>query len=256
MAKAKKAVKKEAKPKQTVSVKFILDSSGSMGTQRVETIQGFNNYIETLQEDKDAEYIFSLTLFSTKFEKRHTRIAIKDVAKLTNETYIPDGGTALYDAIGSTIDVLKKDAADKILVVIQTDGEENSSQEWNGEKIKKLIADKEKLGNWTFVYMGASPKAYATGVAMGVKAGNSYTYQPGNTNVVYASLAMGTSNFSKSAGSMVECFVPQSISAHVTSGAVRVGPGGQSMSASTKNLLNDEEIKRIQNKFGVGKPKK
>jgi len=41
-----------------------------------------------------------------------------------------------------------------VLVTIFTDGEENASQEYSGELIKKLVEDL-KTTRWTFAYIGA-----------------------------------------------------------------------------------------------------
>lgn len=77
-------------------------------------------------------------------------------------SYDPHGGTAMYDGIGTAIDEIGKwlsvmdesDRPSKNLIVIMTDGEENSSRKYTAEKVKDMIKHQEEKYNWTFVYMG------------------------------------------------------------------------------------------------------
>lgn len=73
---------------------FILDRSGSMGGLEKETIDGFNNLIET-QKEKPGEVLVSTVLFDNRFEVLHNRIPIEKVSKMTEETYYVRGTTAL-----------------------------------------------------------------------------------------------------------------------------------------------------------------
>jgi len=80
--------------------------------------------------------------------------------------YKPEGMTALYDAIGMSVKKLRKKVKHElknnkasVVVVILTDGHENSSREYSYDDIKKLIGKLEKHNNWTFSYLGATPDA-------------------------------------------------------------------------------------------------
>ena len=79
--------------------------------------------------------------------------------ELTSDTYLPDGCTALYDAMGMTLTSLRPKVSenDKVLVTIITDGMENASQEYNSESIKTLV-DELKSKGWVFAYIGANHK--------------------------------------------------------------------------------------------------
>jgi len=50
------------------------------------------------------------------------------------------------------------------MVIITTDGMENSSHEWTAESVKKLIGEKEKLG-WEFLFLGVGLDAFAASKA-------------------------------------------------------------------------------------------
>src|SRR5262249_55486814 len=123
----------------------------------------------------------------------------------------PDGWTALYDAIGSTVGGPEGKAKggrlpprDKMLTVIMTDGHENASRERTQHALKELIARKEKEGNSTFVFLGATPDAWDVGVGMGVQAGNSLKYQPAAAPALFRATAAATNVFSRSAAKAVD----------------------------------------------------
>ncbi len=184
--------------KQRVLVNFLQDRSGSMSTKVRDVIGGFNLYLEALAKEPLVEYGFSLTLFDTAPELRYTAVPLAKVAKLDETSYRPSGGTALFDAIGNSVQTVSPDGFDKIITVIMTDGEENSSREWTMQAIRELIRTKEAAGNWTFVFMGANLEAFGQGAAMGVKRGNSTQYDPADYRGVYRSLAHNTNLFSSS----------------------------------------------------------
>ena len=171
-----------------------------MGSCVDDTISGFNTYIKKLKEDKKSSYKFSLTLFDTRFEERFVSVDLKDVPNLNTANYIPGGGTALYDAIGHSVNAIEKkgDTVGKVLTVILTDGQENSSREYRLQMIKDLITRKEGQGNWTFVFLGADLTAFAVGDAMGVNLLNSVTYDTQNVHAAYANTACATMAFSAS----------------------------------------------------------
>jgi hypothetical protein len=178
-----------------------------------DTIGGFNTYLAGLGEEQKVDYLFSLTLFNTAFENRCVAEPLKNVRELDTRNYIPDGWTALYDAIGSTVRALeakekagKLPPVDKVMTVIMTDGYENSSREWTLAAIRQLIAQKEKEGNWTFVFLGATPDAWSVGMGMGVQAGNAVRYQPAQTQAVFRATAAATKAFAASPQSASSAF--------------------------------------------------
>jgi uncharacterized protein YegL len=182
--------------KQRVLVNVILDKSGSMSTKLQDVIGGFNLYLDELAKEPAVDYGFTLTLFDTVVEKRYKAVPLAQVAKLDDSTYRPSGNTALFDAIGNTVQTVNTDGFDKTLTVIMTDGEENSSREWTLQAIGELIKSKEAAGNWTFVFLGANLDAFSQGVNLGVPMANSVRYDPANYRGVYAALSKSTNLFS------------------------------------------------------------
>jgi len=185
---AKKTVKEELKNKLRASkkkrtptvVNFILDKSGSMSSMRETVIDGFNEYVDNLRNQKDI--LFSFTLFdSDEVEHRYVADPIKDVDELSRKNYVPGAATPLFDAVCSTI----YEARDKLdkeyekyssLVVVMTDGMENASQEYGMNDFVKLKKELEGKGNWTFVFMGANQDAWATAQQWGLSMGNTLSW--------------------------------------------------------------------------------
>lgn len=162
-------------------VSFVLDETGSMMSCRDETISGFNEFIQTLKNNKKADSTrFTLTKFnSCSVEIVYDAVKLSKVKELNEKTYVPDCNTPLFDAIGSTIRAVEKAVEDKkrnVMIVIQTDGQENSSTEYTQDAIRTLIEKKDKEDKWTFAFLGADQNAYLTGGLLGISKGNTMSY--------------------------------------------------------------------------------
>jgi uncharacterized protein YegL len=125
---------------------FILDKSGSMSGLETDTIGGYNSMLEK-QKVVEGECYITTVLFDNNYELLHDRIDIRAVSPITENEYQVGGSTALLDAIGRTINKISNAQehtadeyrAEKVLFVIITDGEENSSREYSSEKIRTQI---------------------------------------------------------------------------------------------------------------------
>jgi len=149
----------------------IIDRSGSMSSIRNDSIGGFNAFLEQ-QQACPGEARLSLVLFDHEQQVIHSAKDIIDVPQLDATTYVPRGNTALLDAIGSTLSVHKarikaEGWADKVIVTILTDGEENSSREYTRAAVDADIKDCEKEG-WSFVFLAANQDAFSTARAFGM----------------------------------------------------------------------------------------
>ncbi len=156
--------KKNNTTKSQVYNLVILDKSGSMECIRKEAIDGYNETLGAicaaqLKHMDTQDHFVSLAAFcDCGIDMIYDKTPIKDADKLTNKQYEPCCCTPLFDAIGKTVKKLKADIKDiedaAVLVTIITDGYENSSKEWTGPAIKKLI-DECKEDGWMFSFIGA-----------------------------------------------------------------------------------------------------
>jgi len=199
--------KKSSNAKQTTLVNVILDKSGSMSTKIADVIGGFNTYIAELKKDDVSDYLFTLTLFDTDFAEKYLAEPLSAIADLDDKSYQPSGGTALNDAVGRTIKLIEGDSrnADKIITVIMTDGEENSSHEYSTDAVKVLIQAKEKAG-WAFIFLGASLNAFQQGASYGIAAANVAQYDQGHYRGTFSNMAHATASASSGAAPMNACF--------------------------------------------------
>lgn len=81
---------------------FILDRSGSMAGLESDTISGFNAMLAKQQKLTGECYVTTI-LFDDKYEVLHDHRDIRTIKPLTAQDYTARGSTALYDAMGITI---------------------------------------------------------------------------------------------------------------------------------------------------------
>jgi len=86
-----------------LEIAFILDESGSMTSLREETIKGYNKILEE-QKGKEGKGVVTTVTFNDRSRIIHDGIDIENVNYLTKKEYWPNGCTALFDAIGGTIE--------------------------------------------------------------------------------------------------------------------------------------------------------
>jgi len=183
----------------TTAVYFLLDQTGSMEVVKDQTISGFNEYIQGLKAG-GLDMQFTLALFNeSATEIRHKSVKLNEIAKLNSENYVPGFGTPLYDALGKLLIGCAADVAEKHLVIIMTDGENNASKEFTLEKINELIRSSEEKG-WDFVYLGANHNAWEAGQQFGLKRGNVMAYTAGATGQSLRAMSNVTNSYAQSVG--------------------------------------------------------
>ncbi len=123
-------------------------------------------------------------LKSRKQEVLHDRADIKAVSPITEKEYQVGGSTALLDAIGFAIQKIKNAQkytaeeyrAEKVMFVIITDGEENSSREYTAEHIRQMIRHQQMHHGWEFIFLGANIDAVATAQRLGISSEKAQDY--------------------------------------------------------------------------------
>ncbi len=158
------------------SIHVVLDRSGSMYECIGDTLGGFNHFIEKQKED-NPDGTVTLHLFAHDYETIYKNKPVNEVEKLTTSTYFPRGQTALLDAIGHSIK--NAESEEKSMMVIITDGQENSSRKYTHAHVKDLITMKEELG-WNFVFLGANQDAIKVGGVLGIPEESAMTFDTKN----------------------------------------------------------------------------
>eukprot|EP00386_Alphamonas_edax_P004282 GDKI01013527.1.p1 GENE.GDKI01013527.1~~GDKI01013527.1.p1 ORF type:complete len:316 (-),score=89.70 GDKI01013527.1:120-1067(-) len=186
-------------------LEFILDESGSMSSVRDSTIKAFNDYLSGQKTDKADKCIVSLTKFDApRIIDVYTYKVIEEAPLLNHETYNPNGGTNLLDAIGATIQRTdnylrslgsEEEAAAKrpaVLVVVLTDGQENQSRAFSRNDVKRMIEARQAVG-WTFVFLGANIDAWGEAESMGINQKNAYNFSVHNQDDLMQKMSKNTS---------------------------------------------------------------
>lgn len=192
---------RKAPAAQETRVCFLLDATGSMTSAKSQVISGFNEYVQTLKAKTD-NVVLTLVQFNSEIgvETVYADKPITDAPTLDENDYRPDGMTPLYDAIGSAISLMGH-TGERVLFVIQTDGEENVSKEYSLGAVRQLIKAREELG-WTFVYMGADQDAWEVGgKSLGLSRGNTLSYGSAQIQDTFTNLASATVSYCSSVSS-------------------------------------------------------
>jgi hypothetical protein len=145
---------------------ILLDKSGSMLRMMEEAAGAVNQFIDSLPDIKGRKTV-TLNQFDNLFETSCSMVAQSKVPKLVaGENYVPRGTTALYDAIGRTIESFG--AKKNVIICIVTDGMENSSSDYDYSRIRELI-DKKTNDGWRFEFLASNINEVVNqGISLGV----------------------------------------------------------------------------------------
>ena len=154
----------------------VIDKSGSMESKLEDAIGGFNGFLAE-QQREEGEALMTLTLFDTDYNIIHDGVPVADVPRLTADTYRPGGMTALLDALGRTIDKVADrihdapgdERPERVVVVVITDGLENSSREYRRDQVAERIVRRRDEDGWEFVFLGADLESIREAQSMGIE---------------------------------------------------------------------------------------
>jgi hypothetical protein len=169
--------------KEYTYIYMVLDESGSMSTRRADVIGSVNSFIKKHKEIPGKADI-TIRTFNDKHNIILNNKDLYSTGDLHENSYYPMGSTALYDAIGLGIDTLggilreknPKDRPDKVIFIIQTDGEENSSVVYKLQDIKEKIQHQTSKYNWEFVFVGVTSESVLNAQDMGIPKDNTMAY--------------------------------------------------------------------------------
>ena len=181
-----------------MNVYILLDQSGSMSTNWVEATGAIGAYVKKL----DADDMVHMAVFDDDYT------VIRDCpaeawADITKDDAYPRGMTALYDSAGKIMRTAEEDGAEKTVLVIMTDGHENSSKEFTQKQIKDKIQKWEKQMNWQVVFLGANFDAVADiSASLGAMSSKTANFTAGNYMRGFNSLAASSMVY-KSSGQAI-----------------------------------------------------
>lgn len=171
-----KATKKATGP---VEIVVITDRSGSTRSIQNDIIGGFNSFIAE-QQKVPGEANVTVVLFDDRYELLQDRVKLSEAILMDDTNFVPRGMTSLHDAIGITINRFKalheKGEAQKTILAIMTDGEENSSREFSSTQVKELVTEVQDKFGWEVLFLAANQDASLSGGNLGVKMGSTMSF--------------------------------------------------------------------------------
>lgn len=180
--------------KDYTHIAIVADRSGSM--QGIHT--DMNGAITRLLQEQAKEpgyRLVDITTFDDKVEHPYTNVRPDDVK---GEIIQPRGSTALNDALGYTIVELgvrfeamaEEDRPSTVIIVVVTDGMENSSKEYTLAQVKALIEHQTENYGWTFMYLAANVDVETTSRAYGFDPNMAAGYVATASGVAHTSNAL------------------------------------------------------------------
>ena len=178
---------------------LVADSSSSMADQIDEVRDELNIQIEKMRKESDTDNnpcTFTLRTFDSEVKNVHVNIPIEDVPKITTGDYKAGGMTALFDAIGSTIESIGELLGNRIdgeketlAMIIFSDGGENVSTKYDRAKIAALLDKYQNRPGFNIAFVGCDPASFQDMDRVGFSSASRMMYSKGEEReaLAYAS---------------------------------------------------------------------
>jgi uncharacterized protein YegL len=178
--------KKEKLPKTYVVM--VLDKSGSMWSSMDQARNHFNEQVQIIKDStKEQDISVSLCMFNQDLDYKYFNKDLNSLKQLTDIDYYPRGMTALYDAIGCTVNKMQRELKDlgedhvSVLFFIITDGLENRSKVFPGDfgrrQVKTMMQELQATGRWTFTYMGTEHNVERVALDLAIPLDNTMQFE-------------------------------------------------------------------------------
>ena len=151
---------------------FLLDSSGSMSSCISMVVSSVNEFLQEQMEGEE-ECFVDLYTFSRQVKTVFQNKKIGSF-EFSEKDYVPVGTTSLWDSMAYVLKIIPIKSDQKQILIIVTDGEENSSLGYNPISLKDLL-DRYK-SNLEVVYVGSNQDAILNGSWIGVNRDSSLEY--------------------------------------------------------------------------------
>lgn len=197
---------------KSVSSYILLDRTGSMSGIWEEALGSVNAYAAAVGkveegEADDLDTSVTLAVFDyqegLQFDVLRTAVQPGNWTEVTDDEVSPRGMTPLFDAINRTITLAEKDNPDKAVIVIMTDGQENSSKEVTHDGAKAALDRAEKRG-WEVVFLGAEFATFDDADAVGVSSGKQMAVSKDQLTATNQRLAKKARDYGKGQSDEIE----------------------------------------------------
>jgi len=190
---------------------ILLDRTGSMSNIWDEALTSVNAYAKSVGEEEEGEADIdtkvSLAVFDAQdglqFDVLRQGVAAEQWSEVTNDEASPRGMTPLYDAIGRIVALAEADAPEKAVLVIMTDGAENSSREVTGDGAKAAL-DRARARGWEVVFLGAEFANFSDAESVGVSGTRQLAVGAGQFSATMDRLAKKSRSYAQDADVSVE----------------------------------------------------
>ncbi len=161
---------------------LVIDRSGSMKKIKEDTEGGIRQFTQD-----QAALPGKGTISLYEFDTEHDRVfAFANIKTAPEYTLRPRGGTALLDAIGFAVtqegEKLAAMPEDQrpgtVILLIATDGDENSSIEYTKPQVKALLTEQQEKYDWAVSYIGANVDAFSVAQGIGLRTNSAMNYAP------------------------------------------------------------------------------
>jgi uncharacterized protein YegL len=221
---------KSKKKSSSLAAFILLDRSGSMQGQKwTSAIDAINKYVSELKEGGAVGDVTVVAFDSTttnavptpaaplgssfggvtainqwptavyntvnRFEILRDAQSVEGFKNLTYAEISPAGGTPLYDSTARIIDLAEKRNAERTVIILMTDGEENTSKEWRIDNIKSRI-ESCKARNWDVIFLGAEFDVERYTKGYGLSRGDFLNTTSANFSASMSAIAGATLNYS------------------------------------------------------------
>lgn len=175
--------------KNLTEIVIISDRSGSMSSCKEAAQSGINKFIN---EQKELPGKARLTIID--FDDVYTVVCDGlPIKQFVNYVLVPRGNTALFDAMGKAISVVGERLANTpedqrpglVVVVISTDGQENSSHEYTGPQIAAMVKEQTEKYSWQFQFLGANIDAISAAQELEIKTSGGIQVAPSKFGAAY-----------------------------------------------------------------------